>query len=669
MSLRVGIAAVLFVGGMASLEAEEATQPPRLEMVVTVERQSQEREEAAAAISVLHRQDLQQLPVTSLAEALALVPGITMMFDSGSSGTPMITSRGFFGGGEVEYVKLLVDGVPVGDPESGLADWQRFRLGGIDRIEILHGPGSAMYGDAALGGVIQLFTRRDASGGSHGDLRVDGGSFGSRSAEAGYVAELGTVRLGVRGAYGSTDGFRQNASRNDRDGEVTFDRLLDHSRWRASLSIARKDRREPGPLTAAEIAADRTQSDPLFRFDREVTRRDRLSAGYDAFGSGTLHLQAYAAHRDSDNLRTLLLAPGFGVTALRALNTRAGGGSGDYSHPLLGGNVHAGADVERTSLDGDYRGVDPATGGRGALLVSESGHRDNVGLFLTGAWDVCGRCTATAGLRRDDIRDTFGARSQRATAWSPRAGFNVRLGGDGAPAPVSLFVQLSRAFKAPTLDQLFDPRPYPDFQGGTFTVSNPDLKPQHAQNVEAGISRSGGPLHWSLVAYRMHVTDEIDFDPRTFAYLNIGSSVHRGVEASAGTSSAAPVSALVTYAWTRVADEANRHQQLKNIPEHVAQVIVRARFPRQITGDVAYRWMHGRFLDDDGLFQEPDVSRIDLRLSRPVGPARIDLDVLNAGDSHYNELGYVLADFQGRPTPLQFPAPGRSVRLGVVWTY
>ena len=232
---------------------------------------------------------------------------------------------------------------------------------------------------------------------------------------------------------------------------------------------------------------------------------------------------------------------------------------------------------------------------------------DRAGLFLTGEWNVCARCRLSAGIRRDELRDDFTAKHD-ASAWSPRAGLTVRAGA------LSLFAQLSHAFKAPTLDQLFDPRPYPDGTGGTFTISNPALRPQRARNIEAGVSSK----HFSLVAYRMRVTDEIDFDPQTFTYRNIGSSL-----------------------------------------QHVAQLFVHAQLPHATTADVIYRWTHGMTLDDAGTFRMPDVSRVDLRLAHDVARFRVHIDVLNALDARYNEVGYVLFDFfTGAYEPLQFPPRG-----------
>ena len=602
-------------------------------MVITVERQTQEKDAAAAAVSVLKHEELRALPVESLSEALAVVPGITMMFDSGASGTPMITSRGFFGGGEVEYVKLLVDGVPVGDAESGLADWSRFRLEDIERIEIVHGPGSAAWGDTALGGVIQMFTRR---GPRSGFVHATGGSFGTRSAEAGYREQLApNIYLGGSADLASTDGSREHSSR--RDGGIRL--TLDAPRVRVTADVARKDRHDPGPLTYAEIADDRDQSNPLFRFDRERTNRDRLSASYD---SAWLHLGAWGARRDSDNLRTILLVPQFGITALREIDAREAGISADVRRGFL----HAGVDASRTSFQGDYFGVED--GVKQGAIASADGHRNLGGVFVTGTWSVCKECELTVGARRDEIRDRFSNGSRSASATSPRAAFTYRAG------HASYWVQLSKAFKAPTLDQLFDPRPYPDFQGGSFTISNSELRPQRARNIEAGMSGERAKARWAVVAYRMNVTDEIDFDPQTFTYRNIGRSLHRGVEASFSMHDA-----TVTYAWTRVGDE-----QLKNIPEHVAQALYQAHLPRGIEVDAIYRWMHNRWLDDEHLFKEGDMSRVDLRVARDFGPARIALDVLNATNARYDELGFVLAD-----TALAFPAPGRAARLGVTWRF
>ena len=618
------------------------------EVVVTAARDAQPRDQASAALTVFHRQDLAHLPAQSLAEVLSFVPGVTMMYDSGTSGTPVITSRGFFGGGEVEYVKLLVDGVPVGDAESGNVDWQRFRAADIDRIEILHGPGSALYGDTALGGVVQVFT----SPHDRSMLRTSVGSFGERELRAAVY----TPELDISGGGWRADGFREHAAADGRDARLVFDRDDARRRWRVAAEASRTQREAPGALTRAQIADDRAQSDPLFHHDEQTTSRTRVDGSFDSFGPTPLRVMLYGIRRGDDSLRTLLLAPGFGASASRALDTKVAGGTLEAWRETARGVLRGGSDLERAWLTGSY-----AAGN--AIVASEHGRRDRIGAFATGAWTIASRYHLSAGLRRDEIRDdvTF---ARTSSAWSPRLGFNMQLG-SGA----SLFVQASTAFKAPTLDQLFDPRPYPNGFGGTFTISNPDLRPQRARNFEAGAAQSAQDVDWSLVAYRMNVRDEIDFDPQTYSYRNIGRSLHRGVEASVAFAKNARISPRLTYAWTHVADATTPERQLKNIPEHTAQLLLRGRITDQFTADLAWRWRDGVSLDDAATFHQPSVSRVDLRLSRELPRVRLQLDVLNALDAHYNELGYVLADFTGSDVAFENPAPGRVLRVAAAWTF
>jgi hypothetical protein len=85
--------------------------------------------------------------------------------------------------------------------------------------------------------------------------------------------------------------------------------------------------------------------------------------------------------------------------------------------------------------------------------------------------------------------------------------------------------------------------------------------------------------------------------------------------------------------------------------------------------DLVYRWRDSLTLDDEQQFHSGALSRVDLRVVHEAGPVRLHVDLLNALDAHYNDLGYVLLDFRGQPSPLEFPAPGRALRLGITWVF
>lgn len=634
------------------------------EIVVTPERGAARRDDVAASVTVLTRKDLDRLPAQSLPEVLNAIPGITMFFDGAAAGAPMITARGFFGGGEVEYVKLLIDGVPAGDVESGLIDWRHIRIDDLERIEVLRGPGSSLYGDTSMGGVIEVFTRHSAVNDEmHGQARLSAGDFGTRSADAFVRGNIGALRIGANALFATTAGYRDHSRSRDSGGDLTLQRLGNASRLQLTASLSSKDRQEPGPLTAAERAADRRASNAAFRFDREETQRRRIAAGYETFGAMATRTVLHADGRTTDFPRTLLLAPGFGSTLFRHLQTSGAGGTFEISREWTSASLRAGTDLDRGSLHESYSNVTD-TGGRGASVAAADVHRDQTAFFATGDWTPLERLRFSAGVRRDDIRDELAGATHSRSAWSPRLGATLHF---GTAEPLVLFLQLARAFKAPTLDQLFDPRPFPAGRA-TFTVSSPLLLPQRARNMEIGIRRSTPRTAWSVGAYRMNVTDEIDFDPTALRYKNIGSSRHSGVEAMAELRQGV-VQPMVTYAWTRVESTDNPGQQLKNIPEHVAQLFLRATLPANVGATIGARWEHTRFADDEGRFPLPDVYTVNVKLDRPFGRLRAEVEAQNLFDRKYSYLGAILNDFRGNPTVLEFPAPGRAARVSLMWRY
>src|SRR5262249_9562872 len=157
-----------------------------------------------------------------------------------------------------------------------------------------------------------------------------------------------------------------------------------------------------------------------------------------------------------DAVRTIPIAPGLGDRHARALASDAVGGSVETEHAF--GSRHAallraGIDLAREHLDTSYRKVDQ-NGAVGAFESEADGHRIRPGVFAFGSWQAAPRIRLSAGVRHDRVDDGgFGRSIEAQQAWSPRGGVTVQLTGSGETV---LFAQVSRAFKAPTLDQLFD---------------------------------------------------------------------------------------------------------------------------------------------------------------------------------------------------------------------
>ena len=651
--------------------------PPSVheEVVVVADRATEPQDEAPAAVSTLSREEIDRLPAANLGELVRFLPGFQLFFGGDFGGTPpMLTARGFFGGGDAEYVQVRVDGVPVGDADSGTVDWRALPASRIERIEAVRGPASPLYGDTALAGVVQVFTRAAGASGLALDASVSGGNLGSSAVSGEASLGRGALSLSGAGATSRTGGFRAHAAEKNDSFAFAASRGVEPGTLAFRIDGTAKDRDDPGQLPLETAREDPRQSDPLFRFDHESTDRLRASLAFDRReGPLPFGVSLFGADRRTDLIRTLLVAPALGETAAEELHSASAGLIADaqWEPPGARGELRfrGGVEASRDFVDSVYRAVGD-DGVPGARDGAARGNRDRAGAYLAGDWDPSSRLRLTAGLRWDRIADDLSEPriTARHEAWSPQAGAVFFLGARDA-SPPSLFARYARAFKAATFDQQFDPRPFSDFQGGTFTISNPELAPQRARTLEGGFRFPFRAGRFEATAYRIDVEDEIDFDPASFRYRNIGRSRHVGVEAQGEWSWGSRLSGFAAYDWTRVEarEGEDRGRQLKNIPEHAIRAGVSLALPAAVTAETIWTWTGHRYLDDANRFRLPDASVVDLRLARQMGDFRVRLDVFNVADARYADVGFTLADFQGNEVPYVYPAAGRALRIGVDW--
>lgn len=615
--------------------------PPRVheEIVVTANRAPVVREELTTATTVVNKAAIEATPAVNAAEVLEGVPGL-VVFGASSSIPATFAIRGFYGGGEVEYVQLRVDGIAVGDVESGLAPWQQLRAGGIERIEVARGMESALYGDTAVGGVVQLFTRRDGDGWS---LSAGRGSFDATD----LAVALASGNLVFFADGSDTDGDRPHSGVRRLGARLSWSRTLGGDRvLRLTADHRRSDRDDPGPLPLARL--DSQQSDPLYGRDDDFAVRHHAAA---TLVSPLWNTSAHLSSRRGDGTRTILLfPPSLADSTFRTIESREAG----VSAQLARARWRAGAEAAAQRFEADYFNATDRK-----PLAQTTAHRDVLAAYATTTLPIRASASLTAGLRFDAIRN----RDSSYSAVSPRLALHAAAG------PLVAYLGASAGFKAPTIEQLYDVRPLRAF-GQSFTLSNPELVPQRARSLEAGLSRRTRLGLWQLDAYLTRVAHEIDFDPRTFRYQNISRSEHRGVEAAFEGDAAARLVPRLAYAWMRVfARDDPARAQLKNVPEHSASAMLTARLPGSVDATALYAWNGGRWFDDAESVAAPDTNALGLRIRRAFGPASIGIDVLNATNSHNAAQGYVLQDFAGRAYAYAYPDARRTVRLSIAWSH
>ena len=667
----------------------------RLEaVVVTAERRSAPLASTAAAVTRLSAADLRRLPVSTVAGALELVPGMVVLHSDALGEAPRLAIRGFYGGGETEYVTVLLDGVPLTGMATGQVNWDLVPLAALDAIEIVRGGASAAYGDAAVGGVVNLITRRPPGAGTREAWRIEGGELGTFRAGAALGGDVGSRAASVFGNVRRSDGYR--AHERHRAGTVGGSlELLRGERGSLAISALEHQRRfdDPGPLTEAELSASRTAASPLFRFDNTEDRVHRLTLSGSARTWTASHVSGYlmGERATSDALRTTPLSADFADAQARALGVsrligsvqlETSGSLGPLANRLVVGadmSLGRGMSTYQPVATGDSGAFADASGARGDVTARGRGRRESVAAFANWELSPVDALRLTLGSRVDRIGDRFaplapstgdGFRSTH-VAVSPRVGANLRWIDDPRQTG-HVFLTAGRSFKAPTIDQLFDQRAIPvPFPPYAVTTSNPTLDPQYGTSVEAGLYHRAalvpGMLQARLAAsaYQMDMRDELDFDLQQFKYVNIGRSRHRGVEAGLTLEAPRSVNAFASYtrqdATSRLGENAGK--QLKAVPRDAFASGLTLAPPDGLGLSLAATTVRHTFLDDANSRPLAPYTRLDARASYPVGGVRLTVDVRNLLDRRYSTTGY--PDPAGSGTLLLYPAAGRVVTVGL----
>lgn len=667
----------------ASANAQDTTRPRQLEpVVVTSERNQSRLNSSTAAVSRLSQAQLARMPHATLADLLRAVPGVTAVDLDGAGFDPALMIRGFYGGGEAEYVIVLVDGQPVSQLQTGLIAWDALPpLAAIEAIEVVRGGASSLYGDAAIGGVINVLTSRQQPAASgKATWMVAGGSSETIRAQA----DLWRRSSGLTGALDYTGGYRHHAERTAarllatttvRNGPDRSGTLSLRSHWRSFD--------EPGPLLETLAADNRRGSDPLFRFDH--TSDKDLALVWSTHGPVgrakrlTMTNTASGELRAVDAIRTLALAPGFGDTKERVAKNARFQGSMQLNWSSFVVGIEAGGGWLRSRY---YRYAEPgpadpgATGARGELDTQGNGRRATGALYAQVTKPLADGLRVTIGARGDLLVDRFQSKQPPETentathaAFSPKAGLNFRYF-KGSSGSGNLYLSAGRSFKAPTLDQLYDQRnipvPFPPFQ---IQTSNPELEPQHGWNVEAGLYH-GGQLGRSvsgtatLSLYQMWMRDELDFDVASFRYVNVGRSRHRGLEAGFHLEEGR-ATAFASYAWQEALAQsgANAGKRLKAIPRQVLTGGAALEPWRGWEVSVNLSHIHDRFLDDANSVPLANYTRVDAQLSARLLGLRGYVAVRNLFDSRYNSSGF--PDPAGTGQAYFYPGSGRMIEVGV----
>ncbi len=534
--------------------ADEKTAPARASAAVpdvtlsdvTVSATRTERESIDLPVSIDsidQRTIREDIPQVNLSEVLGRVPGIAVQNRQNYAQDLQISSRGFgarstFG---VRGIRLIADGIPATMPD-GQGQAATFNLSSAQRIEVLRGPFSSLYGNAA-GGVVQIFTA-DGPAEPTFTSSFSAGSYGSWKLGAQYGGQHGPLNAIVDVSRFETDGYRDHSSARRDTGNAKLRYDLG-SAGRLTLVINALDQPEtedPLGLTAAQVAQNRRQAVGVaYQFNtRKSITQSQAGATYDLNLDGGHSLQARVYLGDRQVTQHLAIP-----LAVQAAATNSGGvvdldrGYGGlglrWTHEGLVAErrltVSAGMDHDR--MNERRRGFINNNGVTGALKRNEDDGVNNTDFYAQVEWQLLPELSLLTGLRHSRV--SFESRDYFIAAGNPDdsgavdyARTTPALGATFRLSPlVNIYANAGRGFETPTFAELA-------YQPGGATGLNFALRPSSSLHRELGVKAlTGEHGHVNVALFRIDTRDEIVVNSAAGGrtdYRNASGTQRKGLE-------------------------------------------------------------------------------------------------------------------------------------------
>jgi vitamin B12 transporter len=458
-------------------------------VIVTATRTAQTADEALAAVTVITREDMQRSQVHSVPELLRDVAGVDVATQGGDGKLTSVFLRGT----NSSHVLVLVDGIKVGNATSGSVAWEFLPLDEIERVEIVRGPRSALYGSEAVGGVIQIFTRRgtittepraSVTAGSHS---FNDTTIGISGTNQGTSYNFSTSHLATHGINATQpaigfdepdrDGYRNDAYSLRLDQRLAEHVELGINGLRASGHTEYDS--FPGSNNedhfTQEIAGAKLRFEPLQEWVSTVALGNSLDDRNSYRADGPYTPEQFKTTRRSASWQNDV---SIGTQQLVTL------GYDYYDDQVTSTTTYTRTSRENHGVFGQYQ-------------------------LGFGAQDV------NLGYRRDH-NEQFGDHDTGNLAWGLELAKNLRL-----------YASYGTAFHAPTFNDLYYSSPF--FQG------NPNLQPEESKSSELGLKGKNGELGWRMSAYRTDISNLIAYDAATNTVQNVNKARIDGIEAEANT--------------------------------------------------------------------------------------------------------------------------------------
>nr|WP_282556236.1 TonB-dependent vitamin B12 receptor BtuB [Providencia rettgeri] len=468
------------------------------QLVVSANRFEQPISSILAPVTVVTREDIDHWQSNTVIDVLRRLPGV----DISQSGGMGQQSSLFIRGTESRHVLVLIDGIRLNQAGiSGSSDMSQIPISLVQRIEYIRGARSAVYGSDAVGGVVNIITRRDNDGTT---LNAGIGSHSYQNYNGSTQQKIGeNTTVTAAGAYTYTKGF-DLAPKEVSPRQYDKDGFLSKSLW---LGVEHQFSSEILAYARVYGYDNRTSYDVSEYAGVSVDTRKLYSRTYETglkyhqgkYSSSLMGSYGYSKDYNFDP-RKGQYSESANLDESKQYNIQWGN-----SYLLDKGNISAGIDYQRQSIE-------PSS----YAMINEKQTLNNTGIYLTGQYAIIDSVTAEAAIRSDHHSEfNWHTTWQSGLSWEFYEGYK-------------LVGSYATAYKAPNLTQLYA---YSSSVYGT-TLGNPSLKPEESKQWEVGVEGTTGPLFWQVNAYHNDIDNLIAYKAGNpiSSYENIGEAEIKGIE-------------------------------------------------------------------------------------------------------------------------------------------
>ncbi len=600
--------------------------------------------EAAASlpfgVSVITAQDIARSGVTTINQVIAKLLGVPARQDFYGAGDDQLDLRGFGTTASSNQI-VIVDGLRLDEGDSSGARLAGIQLDTVERIEVLRGSGTVLYGEGGTGGVI-IITTKTGMGLEHGTqarLYAGVGSFDTREARASAGVAKGEFSFDAAVNKRQSDNFRAHFATDVQGVSVGAQWRRDKLRLALRHAQDELDADLPGALSSAQYSADPHQSNTP---DAHATVRSRRTTLLGAAAMGAWEFALDLGTRDKE---------------LRSVSSW---GAYDYDVSASTAALRARHQGAIQGLDNSLIvGLDAAKWKRAVLgQYGSTADQRSQALYLRDELTLSSATRLSAGARRESIRKSNSAAQgldRVQTAWE--LGVVQPLS-----ASTSLFARIGDSYRLANADEY------------SFTSPNVLLRPQTSRDTEVGLRWHTAASRLELRVYRNQLDDEIGYDPGAIGPWGPGANVNfdptrrQGVELELSHALTKSVQLRGNLAWRDAQFLSGTHAG-KQVPltAHVTASLGtdwELAAGHRVGANIVYA--SSRHPDFDNTCQMPSYATLDLRYAYRLGAGELSLGVANAADHKYYTQAFSCT---AGVTAGIYPEAGRSLNAALRWQF